>query len=190
MPPVDPIVLGIDPGSHNTGYGLVTQEGSRLIHLQSGTIQAPSKASLEKRLRFLYEELIRVIRRSTPSVMSIEAVFYAKNVRSVVALAHARGVALLAAAQMNLPVAEYSPLEVKQSTVGYGRATKEQVAAMMSRLFHLPSEGTPLGTDRTDALAVALCHLNISQTRNRLRLTDTDLSLRPRSTKNYRWKSL
>ncbi|MFH1262878.1 MAG: crossover junction endodeoxyribonuclease RuvC [Pseudomonadota bacterium] len=162
------IVLGIDPGSHITGFGVITQVGSRLIHLTSGVLKAPSKGPFERRLLAIHDQLSKVIRETSPTAVAVEAVFFAKNVRSVVSLAHARGVALLVAAQHGIPVYEYSPMEVKRAVVGYGRASKEQTAEMIGRLFRIPREENETIHDRTDALAVALCHLNSARTHERI----------------------
>jgi len=162
-----PIVLGIDPGTHTTGYGVATQIGTRLVCLKKGAIRTSDKQPLEQRLRTIYNQLVAVIDETSPDVMAVEAIFYAKNVRSAVILAHARGVALLAAANKSLPVIEYSATEVKQSTVGYGRASKEQILTMVSRLFRLPTAPTTRH-DSTDALAVALCHLNVGNSARRI----------------------
>jgi crossover junction endodeoxyribonuclease RuvC len=162
-----PVVLGVDPGSHITGFGVITQEGTRLIHVRSGSITAPGASPLQMRLSFIHNGLVEVIQETRPSVLAIESVFYGKNVRSTVSLAHARGVALLAAAQFELPVVEYSPMEVKKAVIGFGRASKDQVAEMMRRLFRAPTLPES-GVDTTDALAIALCHLNIAATTRRI----------------------
>lgn len=163
-----PIVLGIDPGSSVTGFGIITQIGTRLIHVKSGALKTPPRGPFETRLLSIYNQLEKVISENMPTVVAIEAIFYAKNVRSVISLAHARGVTLLLAAQHRLPVFEYSPMEVKSAVVGYGRATKEQIQNMMGRLLQIPKEQSTQLHDRTDALAVALCHLNSSQTHLRI----------------------
>jgi crossover junction endodeoxyribonuclease RuvC len=103
----------------------------------------------------------------------VETVFYAKNVRSAITLAHARGVALLLAAQNRIPVFEYSPMAVKRAVVGYGNATKEQIHDMIHRLFRIPADQTTKLHDQTDALAVALCHLNSAQTKIRIARSET-----------------
>ncbi len=166
-----PVVLGVDPGSRVTGYGVISQEANRLIHIASGTIRVREKAPLEQRLMKIHEELKRRIDETSADVMALEAVFYAQNVRSTVALAQARGVAILAAAQAGIPVVEYSVMEVKKAVVGYGRATKDQVTEMMKRLFSL-NRSVVLEPDAGDALAVALCHLNMESTRRRVEKTE------------------
>lgn len=158
-----PIVLGIDPGSRITGYGVITQRGSQLIHLASGSLSPPSQKHLSKRLDYFYEKLSQVIQNTRPQYMAVESIFYSKNIRSAISLAHARGIALLVGARAGLEVFEYSPMEVKSATVGYGKASKEQVAAMVVRLFGF-SKNLDLSPDQSDALAVAICHLNTFST--------------------------
>lgn len=160
----DPIVLGIDPGSAITGYGVITQTGSRLLHVQSGVIKAPARGPLETRLLSIFNQLEEIIDQTSPTAMAVETLFFAKNVRSVISLAHARGIALLLAAQNSLPVSEYSPAVVKRAVVGFGNATKDQVQEMIGRLFQIPKEQVTKLHDQTDALAVALCHLNSTRT--------------------------
>jgi crossover junction endodeoxyribonuclease RuvC len=162
-----PVVFGVDPGSRVTGYAAIKQDGNRLIHLASGVIKPNERIPLESRLKEIHAELTRRIKATSPEVLAVEAVFYAQNVRSTVVLAQARGVILLAAAQAGIPVVEYSPMEVKKAVVGYGRAEKGQVAEMLRRLFNL-DRSVPLETDAADALAVALCHLNMETARRRI----------------------
>ena len=183
------IVLGVDPGTHTTGYGVITQDGTRLLCLKSGSIQCRSTQPLEQRLRTVYNQLISVIDETHPDVMAVEGIFYAKNVRSAVILAHARGVVLLAATEKHLPVAEYAPAVVKQSTVGYGRAGKDQIAQMIARLFRLPPTSATRH-DATDALAVALCHLNTGKTADRIEeALAREPGRRPSRRASNRWRS-
>jgi len=152
-------VLGIDPGGRATGYGLVESRGSSLCCLACGAIRP--KGTLPERLRGIHRGLVEVIEGFGPAEVAIEEVFLARNFQSALALGEARGVALLAAAGSNLAVYEYSASEVKKAVAGYGRAEKAQVAAMVRRLLGLAGEEeAPLATDATDALAVAICHLN------------------------------
>lgn len=160
--------MGLDPGSHVTGFGVITQRGNRLIHLHSGCIRLKAKDPLEKRLLQLHEELKVVFTFAQPHVVALESVFYAKNVRSTITLSHARGIALLAAAQAGLHVVEYAPADVKRSVVGSGKATKEQVLTMIRHLFCLSSEMQNQPLDVSDALAVALTHLNQESTQRRI----------------------
>jgi crossover junction endodeoxyribonuclease RuvC len=166
------IVLGIDPGSRKTGFGLIRQEGSRLIHIHSGTINAEDEPTLERRLKKIQDELAAIIQKYKPSSAALEGIFYAKNVKSAITLAHARGVALCTAAQFGLTVTEYKPLSVKEACVGYGRATKEQIHEMVIRLLNL-SKHQVSEFDQTDALAVAICHLHTDQIQRKISKFDS-----------------
>lgn len=148
-------ILGIDPGSRTTGFGLIEQQGNRLIHLDNGAIMTPSGKSLAIRLQQIYQELSRLIEEFRPEAMAVEQVFMAKNAASALKLGHARGVALLAGINASLTVAEYSALQVKSAVVGYGRAGKSQVQQMTRTLLKLPEIAQE---DAADALAVAICH--------------------------------
>ena len=148
-------ILGIDPGSRATGYGLIEQHGNRLIHLDNGAIFTRSDDELAVRLQRIYRELSRLIIEFKPEAVAVEQVFMAKNPASALKLGHARGVALLAGIEADLPVAEYSALQVKSAVVGYGRAAKAQVQQMTRTLLHLPEIAQE---DAADALAVAICH--------------------------------
>ncbi|MEW5724664.1 MAG: crossover junction endodeoxyribonuclease RuvC [Thermodesulfobacteriota bacterium] len=154
-----PLVLGIDPGTKFTGWGLVAAEGSRLRLVAAGRISARAKAPLAERLRQVYVGLRDIIKEHSPDVAAVEDVFYAKNVRSAVRLGHVRGVALLAAAEAGLEVFEYPPAEIKMSVVGYGRAEKDQVGLMVRHLLGIK---TKLTEDAADALAAAVCHAHRS----------------------------
>ena len=149
-------ILGIDPGSHCTGYGVITGEGDEIRYIDSGFIAPPKNASRYDRLRAIYEGLQHVIARHSPTHFAIEEVFYSKNAKSSLILGEARGVAILAAAMAGIPVYEYSPREVKQSVTGNGGADKSQVNYMLGKILRL--DAAPENTDESDALAVALCH--------------------------------
>lgn len=151
------IALGIDPGSHMTGYGVVEKRGSLLVPIDNGCISARKQSTLAERLGQIHAGLMEMIEKFHPDVVAIEEVFFAKNVSSMVKLGESRGVALLAATQHKIPVYEYSPREVKQAITGYGQATKGQVQKMIVRLLKLPEIAQ---VDASDALAVAVCHLN------------------------------
>lgn len=156
------IVLGIDPGSHKTGFGLIRQEGTRLIHIHSGVIECSDEPTFDRRLKKIQDELTKIIQNYKPNEVAVEGIFYAKNVKSAVTLAHARGVVLCTAAQFGLKVTEYKPLSVKEACVGYGRATKDQIYEMVVRLLNLPK--TQMASlDQSDALAVAICHMHTDQ---------------------------
>jgi len=148
------IVLGVDPGSHATGYGVIaTGPVARMV--AGGVIRARREAPLAERLMAIHEALAAVIAEHNPTAMAVEDLFNAKNPRSSLILSHARGVILLTGAQAGLAVAEYAPREIKQALTGNGAAAKEQVRFMVMRLLRLKDE-PPL--DQSDALAVALAH--------------------------------
>jgi crossover junction endodeoxyribonuclease RuvC len=158
-------VLGIDPGSIVTGYGIVEDCQGKLTHVDSGTISLSHINTFPQRLREIYERLTSVISSYSPECAAIEEVFFAKNVRSAIKLSHARGVAILAAENAHLPLYEYSPLEIKQSLVGYGRASKDQIEKMTRYLLGIPQVKS---LDASDALAVAICHLHSAKLRERI----------------------
>jgi crossover junction endodeoxyribonuclease RuvC len=149
--------MGVDPGSRYTGWGLVVKESGRLSLLEAGRIAAKADAPLAERLHRVYEGLREVLGRHQPEQVSIEDIFYARNVKTAVRLGHVRGVALLAAAESRLPVFEYSPAAIKMAVVGYGRADKSQVALMIGKILNVKG-GLP--EDATDAVAAAVCHLH------------------------------
>jgi crossover junction endodeoxyribonuclease RuvC len=149
------VVLGIDPGTRRTGFGVVVRRGSRLAHVDNGLVAPKADLPLATRLKAIHEALAEAIARYRPDVVAIENVFVHRNVRAALKLGHARGVAMLCAAQAGLDVHEYSPAEVKMSVVGTGRAEKDQVAQMVRLLLALPEVAQ---TDASDALAVAICH--------------------------------
>ena len=151
-------VLGIDPGSQCTGYGCVDSDGRRHHLVRCGAIRAGAAGRFPDRLAAIYRELTIVIRDCSPECVAIENLFHATNVRSALLLGHARGVAMLAAVEAGIPVAEYTPAEIKRAVVGYGRAEKSQVQRMMKLLLGL--DRVPSPHDAADALAVAICHLH------------------------------
>jgi len=148
-------VLGIDCGSQRTGYGVIESDGLDHRMVAAGVIQT-SAERFEERLLDIATGLRRLVREHAPDAAAVEEVFHAANTRTALKLAHVRGIALLVAAEAGLDVAEYSPLEVKTSVVGYGRAEKRQVKQMVGSLLHLA--GAPESEDACDALAVAICH--------------------------------
>lgn len=153
-------VLGIDPGSRFLGYGVVEEELGRLTYVGHGVIRTDGSAPLAERLRQIFSELCAAFRLFGPDEVAVEGVFSFRNARSALVLGHARGVALLAAAQTDLTVHEYPPARVKRSIGAPGNAGKEAVARMVTTLLRLP----PLErSDAYDALAVAICHLNRSR---------------------------
>jgi crossover junction endodeoxyribonuclease RuvC len=155
--------LGIDCGGEYTGYGVVeTHSGGKLRCLDCGAIKLSPREPLPRRLSRIYERLGAIIAEHQPDEVAIEDVFYALNVKSALKLGQVRGVAMLAAASAGLEVAEYSPLTIKSSVVGYGRAEKQQVQQMVTRLLNLPAPPEPM--DASDALAIAICHLHTAGT--------------------------
>jgi len=151
------LVLGVDPGSIITGYGLVKKEDNKLIYVGGGKISMPHSRPFHQRVHNIFQSLMKIIEKYHPMEMSIEDIFFAKNVQSALKIGHVRGAALVAAIQCGLKVFEYTPLQIKQSVVGYGRATKEQVRAMVKLILKL---NTNLSLDTADALAIAICHHN------------------------------
>lgn len=150
-------VLGVDPGSSATGYGVVEGGGRDFRLIECGVIRSPRDGALAVRLLHIYHDLQAVIERLQPDCVAVEGVFYRENPRTAVILAHARGVALLAGAEAGLPVLEYPPAEIKLAVVGTGRATKEQVGYMVQKLLGLAEPPRP--TDAADGCAAALCHI-------------------------------
>lgn len=153
------LVLGIDPGSHACGYGIIRAGAGEPGYVSSGTIALSSRKPLHHRLRELHEGLVSVIREFGPVEAAVEKVFFAKSARSALSLGHARGVALLAASAEGLAVHEYSALEVKKAITGYGRAEKRQVQEMICSVLGIRGRVSP---DGADALALAFCHMNRS----------------------------
>jgi crossover junction endodeoxyribonuclease RuvC len=161
-------VLGIDCGGEYTGYGVVEMDnGGKLYCLTCGAIKLSPREVLPRRLSRIYTQLGAIISEHQPDEVAIEDVFYALNVKSALKLGQVRGVAMLAAASAGLEVSEYSPLTIKSSVVGYGRAEKQQVQHMVSRLLELAEPPEPM--DASDALAIAICHLHTAGTLNRQR---------------------
>ncbi len=151
------IILGIDPGTVYTGFGVVSFDNNKLAYISSGIITPPKTKEMPLRLRAIYDGLNKVIKKFEPDELALETAFYGKNVQSAMKIGYARGVSMLAAATNELPIAEYSPRTVKQSVVGRGAATKEQVQFMIFKLLAF-SKRKKLRYDETDALAVAVCH--------------------------------
>jgi crossover junction endodeoxyribonuclease RuvC len=151
------LVLGVDPGSRITGYGLVDKKDDLVSCVDAGVISSPGNVPFYERIHRIYISMVEVMDRYQPREMAIEDVFFAKNVKSSLKLGHARGAALIAAVNCGVKVFEYTPLEIKKSVVGYGRATKEQIASMVQVILKHPKR---FGPDISDALAAAICHLN------------------------------
>ncbi len=151
------LILGIDPGTAITGYGVVAKEGGGALSLvECGVVRTSPREALPVRIREIYEEVTALIARHRPSVVVVEEVFLGKNVQSALKLGHARGAILLAAALGEIPIVEYSPREIKKAVVGNGNATKDQVSFMVQQQLRLKTAPTP--SDAADGVAAALCH--------------------------------
>ena len=159
-------VLGIDCGSQRTGYGIIDSDGTEHRMVAAGVISTSPKTPFEARLLEIATALRSLIREHTPECGAVEEVFHAANAKTALKLAHVRGVALLTIAEAGVGFAEYSPLEVKMSVVGYGRAEKCQVQVMVQSLLHLPE--AIASEDASDALAIAICHATHEATSRRL----------------------
>ncbi len=150
------IILGVDPGTAITGYGVLQSDGDDLSVIDYGAIITPADWLMPRRLQHIYQELTALIAQHTPTDAAIEKLFFSKNVRTALSVGQARGVALLAAAQAGLTIHEYTPLQIKQAVVGYGRAEKQQIQQMVKMLLQLAA--IPQPDDAADALAIAICH--------------------------------
>ena len=174
-------VLGIDPGTHRCGVGILDAEGNRYKLVDAEVIRAKSKHPIEERLYFIFENLRRIIKEFQPDVISLESLFYAKDIQAVVRIGEARACAMLAAQEVKIPIFEYAATAVKQSVTGNGRATKEQVQFMVTKLLSL--KDVPYA-DSADALAIAICHLH-----NRRRITPSVVKDQRLTTSDRRHKS-
>lgn len=152
------IILGIDPGSRYCGYGVLQVEKRRIVAAGCDVIKVDEKLPLAQRLVEIYAEVMKVIAEYKPDVAAVESIFYGKNIQSAFTLGHARGSILLALAQSNVEIAEYSPREIKKSVAGKGSATKEQIQYMVQKILNLSEP--PKSQDASDALAAALCYFN------------------------------
>lgn len=152
------IILGVDPGSQNCGYGIIEIEKNRIVAAGCDVIGVDPTLPLEKRLTIIHAKIKKVIDEYKPDMAAVESIFYGKNIKSAFVLGHARGVILLALAQNNIDIFEYSPREVKRSVVGNGNASKEQVEYMVQKILKFSVEQK--SSDATDALAIAICHFN------------------------------
>ncbi len=150
------IILGVDPGTNFTGFGIINQEKNTFTHVQNGIIKLPSSKTLPFKLEIIYNEIDKIIKTYKPDEFAIETAFYGKNVQSAMKIGYARGVSLLAAVHNQIPTSEYSPREIKKSVVGTGAASKEQVSFMIKTLLEI--KNSIMRHDESDALAVALCH--------------------------------
>jgi crossover junction endodeoxyribonuclease RuvC len=157
-------ILGIDPGTVVMGYGVIESDGDAISLVDFGAIKVPEKAQIGERLSLLYNELNKVILRHRPDAVAVEQPFISKNVKSAMAIGRAQAIAILAAANNHLPVCEYSPAKVKQTVAGYGTGDKEQVQEMVRLQLGLAQAPHPV--DASDALAVAICHVQETRLEN------------------------
>ena len=156
-------VLGIDPGYAIVGWGVVEYQGNRFAPVDFGAVTTDADRPFEGRLRDVYDGVCQVIHDTKPEVLAIEKLFYQHNQTTVIGVAEARGVILLAASQAGLPVYEYTPMQVKQAVTGYGKAVKKQVQEMTRILLHLPAIPKPDDTADALAMAITFCHTNANQ---------------------------
>jgi crossover junction endodeoxyribonuclease RuvC len=152
------VILGLDPGTASTGYGAICVSGNRLRALEYGVMETPARVPLEQRLEMLFAQVSEVLERHRPEATAVESLFFNTNVRTALAVGHARGVTLLACSQAKCSVFEYTPQQVKLAVVGYGKATKDQVMEMVRVLLGLTE--VPRPDHAADALGVAICHAN------------------------------
>ena len=155
-------IIGIDPGIATTGYGIVESDGHRSVAIEYGCILTAKDLPTPERLQIIYRDLTEVLRQFTPQVMAVEKLFFNKNINSAMQVGEARGVAVLTGIHAGLSVFEYTPLQVKQAVVGYGRAEKKQVQQMVKVLLNLAK--IPRPDDAADGLAIALCHAHSGST--------------------------
>jgi len=149
-------ILGIDPGTATTGFGLIKKSGSKLDKLDAGVISTPKTEHMQNRLKMLYDDLSQLVKTHQPDYIAVEKLFFTNNITTAMSVSQARGIALLVAAQNNIELAEYTPLQVKMSVTGYGQAEKKQVQEMVKKILKLSV--IPKPDDAADALAIAICH--------------------------------
>ncbi|SDE59977.1 Holliday junction endonuclease RuvC [Paenibacillus sp. UNCCL117] len=159
-------ILGIDPGIAIVGFGFIDKQGHKLVPVQYGSIQTEAHTDDGLRLKQVFDALVQLIDKYKPDAVAIEKLFFNRNVTTAMTVSQARGVLMLAAVQKGLPIAEYTPLQVKQAIVGYGKAEKKQVQEMVKMFLHLSA--VPKPDDVADALAVAICHAHSSALQSKL----------------------
>jgi len=160
------VIVGLDPGTASTGYGVIWAAGNRLRAIEYGVLETPAGMPLEQRLEYIFAEVTAILAKHHPVATAVESLFFNTNVRTALAVGHARGVSLLACSQAGCDVFEYTPQQVKMAVVGYGKATKEQVMEMVRVLLGLAEAPRP--DHAADALGVAICHANTCGIRDRL----------------------
>lgn len=151
-------IIGVDPGTATTGFGVIEHVKGRLKFVDAGVILTSKDLEMFKRLQILHEELTQVIRETKPEMAAVEQLFFAKNVTTAITVGQARGVILLTISEANLPIAEYTPMQIKQAVTGYGGAKKDQIQQMVKTLLSL--NAIPKPDDAADALAAAITHAN------------------------------
>lgn len=156
-------ILGIDPGYATTGFGLIEAEGGQYRLLRYGVITTPADLTFPQRLKILYDDTVQLLQALTPEAVAVEELFWGRNITTGIGVSHGRGVILLAIEQAGLPLFEYTPMQVKQAVVGYGKAEKSQVMDMTRRILKMPAVARP--DDAADAIAIALCHGRSSSSR-------------------------
>lgn len=149
-------ILGIDPGYATTGFGLIEADRGTYHLLQYGVVTTPKELPFQQRLVMLYDDLMRLVEVTKPDAAAVEELFWGHNITTGIGVSHGRGVILLALAKSNVPSFEYTPMQVKQAVVGYGKAEKHQVMEMTKRMLHMEQVARP--DDAADAIAIALCH--------------------------------
>lgn len=149
-------ILGIDPGTAITGFGVIDCEGSRFKFVDAGVIRTPKEQPMNERLQTVYDEIKELLTEFKPDVMSIELLFFARNVTTAMTVGQSRGIVMLAATQAKIPVFEYTPMQVKQAVTGYGKADKKQIQEMVKQLLKL--DAIPKPDDAADGLAIAITH--------------------------------
>lgn len=159
-------VIGFDPGTASTGYGVIEGQGSRLRHIAHGVIRSKQTRPMHERLAQIHEAAVKLIETYRPDAVAIERLYFKQNVTTGIQVAQARGVLLLAAAQNNCPVGEFSPTEMKTALTGYGRAEKQQLQEMVKMLLNL--DKTPRPDDAADALALAICQIQTGMVQKRI----------------------
>jgi crossover junction endodeoxyribonuclease RuvC len=149
-------ILGIDPGTGIVGFGVIETNGFKHSLIEAGVIRTPAHQALDLRLITIYDSILQIIKSSKPDYSAIEKLFFAQNVTTAISVSHARGVIMLALAQSNIPISEYTPLQIKQAITGYGKAEKKQIQEMVRAMLNLKE--VPKPDDCADALAAAITH--------------------------------
>jgi crossover junction endodeoxyribonuclease RuvC len=160
------IVLGIDPGTIIMGYGVIESRDSDISLIKYGALNTPSRSPIGERLSYLYKNLMEILQKYKPQEVAVEQPFFAKNARTAFAIGRAQAVAILAAANLNIPCFEYTPAEIKQRVASYGASSKQQIQQMV--MLQLGLSQIPEPSDAADALAVALCHVQVKYLENLL----------------------